>query len=144
AGRRHVPLPSGFLAQGEQRAPYPDHRPTLRRGQWRANDKPTVARSIGIAGMGTVPNAGPVRCMGLDPLAKLFVFRTRAREHGDEAAASAIDMVHVRARTQLGISDVEEVRPTRHGTQCVPSVDMGAGIAGVAIAAAKGDGDTAV
>src|SRR5215831_8161142 len=28
-GRRHVPLPPGLLAQGEQRAPHPDHRPTL-------------------------------------------------------------------------------------------------------------------
>src|SRR6516162_216365 len=97
-----------------------------------------------MAGMGTVPNAGPVRRMGLDPFAKLFVFGTRARQHGNEAAAGTIDMVHVLARTQFGIGDVEEVRSTRHGTQCVPGVDMGAGIAGVAVAAAKRDGDTAI
>ena len=94
--------------------------------------------------MATVPNAGPIRRMCLDPCAELFVFRTRARKHGDEAAAGAIDVIHVLARTQLGIGDVEEVCSTRHGTQCVLRLDMRAGIAGVAIAAAKRDGDVTV
>src|SRR5262249_28010895 len=76
--------------------------------------------------------------------AELFVFRTRAREDRDEAAAGAINMVHVLARTQLGIGDIEEVDPTCHGTQCVPGVDMRTGIAGVSVAAAKRDGDTAI
>src|SRR5262245_65772177 len=97
-----------------------------------------------MAGMGAVPNAGLLGVMGLDPLAKLFVLRATAWQYGDEAAACAIDMIHVLARAQLGIGDVEEVCPPRHGAQGVPGLDVGARVTGVAIAAAKRDGDIAV
>jgi hypothetical protein len=80
----------------------------------------------------------------LDPFAKIFVLQAGARQHGDEATAGAIDVIHVLARTQLGIGDVGEVGPTRHGAQRVPCLDVGAGIAGVAVAAAKRHGNTAV
>jgi hypothetical protein len=82
--------------------------------------------------------------MGLDPLAKLFVLRATAWQYGDEAPAGAIDMVHVLARAQLGVGDVEEVCPPCHGAQRVPGLDVGARVTGVAIAAAKRDGDIAV
>jgi hypothetical protein len=94
--------------------------------------------------MRAIPHRGPVGRVGLDPLAELFVLRAVARQHGDEATAGAIDVIHVLARTQLGIGDVEEVGPTRHGAQRVPGLDVGAGIAGVAVAAAKRHGNTAV
>src|SRR5262245_66095109 len=91
--------------------------------------------------MRAVPHHGPLGRIGLDPPAKLSVLRASARQYGDEAPAGAIDMVHVLARAQLGIRDVEEVRPTSNGAQCVPGLDVGAGIAGIAVAAAKRDRD---
>src|SRR5262245_34053728 len=94
--------------------------------------------------MRAIPNAGPLWGVGLDPLAKLFVLRATAWQYGDEAPAGAIDIVHVLARAQLGVGDVEEVCPTRHGAQGVPGLDVGARVTGVAITAAKGDGDIAV
>src|SRR5215475_1213846 len=49
--------------------------------------KPAVARSIDIAGMGTIPDAGPLGGVGLYPFAKLFILRASAWQHGDEAPA---------------------------------------------------------
>src|ERR1700756_4877370 len=94
--------------------------------------------------MGAIPNTGPVGGIGLDPLAKLLVFQAAAREYGDEAPTRAIDVIHVLARTQLGIGDIEEVCPARHGAQRVPGLNVGAGVAGIAIATAERDGDIAV
>src|SRR5262249_60282708 len=121
-----------------------DDGPAFRRRQCCRIDEPAIARSIGIAQMRAIPNAGPLWGVGLDPLAKLFVLRATAWQYGDEAPAGAIDIVHVLARAQLGVGDVEEVCPPRHGAQGVPSLDVGARVTGVAITAAKGDGDIAV
>ena len=94
--------------------------------------------------MRAVPHQGPVGRVGLNPFAELFVFRAAAREYRDEAPAGAIDVIHVLARAQLGISHIEKVRPTRHGAERVPGLDMGARVASVAVATAERDGDTAV
>jgi len=53
-------------------------------------------------------------------------------------------MVHVLTRTQLGIGDIEEVCPPRHGAERVPGLDVGARVGGVAVAAAERDGNIAV
>ena len=70
--------------------------------------------------------------------------RAAAGKDGDEAPAGAIDMVHVLARAQLGVRNVEEVGATRDGAERIPGLDVGAGIVGVTVAATKGDGDPAV
>src|SRR5262249_22870913 len=94
--------------------------------------------------MRAVPHHGPLGRIGLDPPAKLFVLRATVWQYGDEAPAGAIDMVHVLARAQLGVPNVEEVGATRDGAERIPGLDVVAGIAGVTVAATKGDGDPAV
>jgi hypothetical protein len=70
-------------------------------------------------------------------LSELGVLQPTARHHGDESPAGAVDVIHVLARTQLGIGHVEEVCASGHRLQGVPGLDVGARIAGVAVGAAK-------
>ena len=89
------------LVEGEQRAPHPGDGPDLHGGNLRLEDVPAVPRSVTVAAVGTVPHQLPVRRMGLDPLAELSVLLARARHHGDEASAGAVDILHVFERTKF-------------------------------------------
>lgn len=71
--------------------------------------------------------------MGLDPVAKLGVLPARARQHGDEATAGAVDVVHIVVAAQLGVGDVEEVGASGHGAQRVPGIDVRNRVVGVAV-----------
>src|SRR5262245_50908677 len=62
-----------------------------------AIDRPTVAKPVTVAGIGSVPDQLPGWYVGLDPLAKFLVFQPRSRQHGDKAAADAVDVIHVLA-----------------------------------------------
>ena len=62
--------------------------------------------------------------MGLDPLAKFLVFQPRPRQHGDKAAAGVVDVIHVLARAQFGIGDIEKIRAPGHDPQGLPSLDV--------------------
>jgi hypothetical protein len=76
--------------------------------------------------------------VGLDPLAKFLVFQPRPRQHGDKAAAGPVDVIHVLARAQFGIGDIEKIWAPGHNPQRLPSLDVGSGVAGIAIGAAEG------
>jgi hypothetical protein len=82
--------------------------------------------------------------VGLDPFAKFGVFQPGARHHRDEAAAGAVDIVHVVAAAQLRVGDVEEIGSAGHVAQRVPSLDVGLRVIGVAVGAAKLHRHTAI
>ena len=82
--------------------------------------------------------------MGLDPGTELLVLEPIAGQHGDEAPAGAIDVIHWLARAQFAIGAIKEVGPPGQRAQRVPGVDGGAQVAGVAIGATEGHGHVAV
>ena len=101
----------GVLAQRQQRAPDPDDGPGLHRRQRRAVDVPAVARPVAVARVGPVPHQRPIGRVGLNPFAELRVLLTAARHHGDEAAAGAVDVVHVLEGTKFRVR-------ARTGSRC--------------------------
>ncbi len=133
-----------MLAQREQRAPDPHDGPSLHRGQRRPVDVPAVARPVAVARVGPIPDQGPLGRARLDRFAKLCILQPAARHHRDEATAGAVDVVHVLARTQLAVGDVQEVAPAGHRLERVPGLDVGDRVVRVAVAAAKRHGDVAV
>ena len=67
-------------------------------GHTSADSSGAVARAVGMPRIGAIPDTFPVGRVGLDPLAKLLVFQTRARQHGNEATTGAVDVIHVLPR----------------------------------------------
>ena len=57
---------------------------------------------------GPIPEQLPGRLMRLQPLAKLAVFRARARQHAYEAPAAPIDMIHRRFGTKFTVRDMNK------------------------------------
>lgn len=102
-------------------------------------DVPAVARAVAMTQVGTVPDELPGRRMALDPFAKLLVLLSRAGHHGDETPARAVDIVQVVVGAQLRIGDIQEVRAPGHRPERVPGVDVGPGVAGIAVGHAKLD-----
>lgn len=75
--------------------------------------------------------------MGLDPLAKACILLAAAWHHGDETPARGIDVTHVLVGAQLGIGDIQEVGAAGHRPQCLPHLDVGDRVAGIAVGTAK-------
>ena len=143
-GRSDVRAPTCFLSQREQRAPDPDDHTHLRRQQRRAVDVPAIARAIAAARVVAVPYNHPLGRVGLNPFAELCVLPPVARHHGDEASARALDVIHVLARAQFAVGNVEEVGAPGDGAQRIPGLDVGARVVDVAVGAAEGHGHMAV
>ena len=139
-----IAQPPGVLAQREQGAPDPDDGPGLHGWQWRPVDVPAVARPVAVARVGPLPHLGPLGGVGLDPLAELGIFEPAAGHDRDEATARAVDVVHVLARAQLRVGHVEEVAASGHCLERVPGLDVGDGVARVAVGAAKGHGNVPI
>jgi hypothetical protein len=83
----------------------------------------------------------PIGLMVLEPLAEELVLLAAAREHGQEAAIMAVDVVHVLAGAELAVGHVEEVGPTDQGAQGVPGLAVGLAVLGVAVGDAAEDGN---
>lgn len=69
-----------------------------------------------------VPYALPFGRVGLNPFAKLAILLAVAWHHRDEATTGTINVLHVLARAQLGVGDVQEVRPARQQVRSVSQV----------------------
>lgn len=87
---------------------------------------------------------GPLRLVGMRPLAQVAVLAAAAGQHRHEAAAVAIDVTHLLARAQLAVGDVEEVRAPSQLVQPVPRGDVRLVVVGVAIGEAVRERDRAV
>ena len=135
--RGDIAVTAGLLAQREQGAPDPDDAETFGRAYGIAVDGPDIARPVGAAQRGTIPDEFPGRGVGLQPFAKELIFAPRTRHHGDEAPARAVDETQVIVAAELGIGDVEKIGAPGHGAQRRPGLDMRNRIVGVAVGGAK-------
>jgi len=82
--------------------------------------------------------------VGLEPPAEFRVLEPRPGQHRHEAPAVPVEMIHLLARAELGVRDVEEVRPPGHRAQRLPRLPMGLDVGRVAVGAAELHGDAAV
>ena len=87
-GRQQALAPALPPAQLQRRALDPHHGPPFMRGQERALYPPAIARGALTTTIGPIPEQLPGRLVRLQPLAKLTVFRARARQHAHEAPLS--------------------------------------------------------
>lgn len=100
--------------------------------------------SVVLALAGAAQRLGPVRLMGVRPVAQVAVLAAAAGQHRHESAAVAIDVGHLLAGAQLAVRDIEEVRAPGQRMQPIPGGDVRLVIVGVAVGEAVRERDRPV
>jgi len=78
------------------------------------------------------------------PLAELLILLARARQHGDETALLASDVVHVLGTGQLTVGNIEKVGTSHQLAEHVPGLLMRGVVGGVAAGRSKIDGNSTI
>ncbi len=130
---------AGFFGGGVD----PDDPIALGGAQRRLEDRQHIGRLAAAAGRHLV-GLDAVRTVAADPVPEPGVFSAGAGQHGDEAPAGGVDVVHGGPGAQLGVGHVEEIFAADQRAQVVPGVDVGDVVGDIARYHPMGDGHRAV